>query len=97
MRVSTIVPNGESEGFSAIETFHLEPFTVNDLNTLSLAKRIHTCPQLNDINYLYPDVSKKSMLQTFDEQDRARSPPALTAMNGYVGSEVIMVAKTGFV
>src|SRR5690349_13818214 len=45
-------------------------------------------------SYLYPDLDKEEMLRFFDTEERHKSE----SPTGYIGSEVIMVAKTmGFV
>lgn len=35
--------------FNLLVPFHLSPFTIKDLDQLSLAQRIASCPQLKDI------------------------------------------------
>ncbi|KAL7073899.1 hypothetical protein ACQ4LE_006523 [Meloidogyne hapla] len=71
--------------------FHLAPFTIKDLDQLSLASRIQSCPQLKEVPYLYPDIDKEQMLAHFDTEERCKifESPA-----GYIGSEIVMVAKT---
>uniref|UniRef100_A0A7E4VN95 Signal transducer and activator of transcription n=1 Tax=Panagrellus redivivus TaxID=6233 RepID=A0A7E4VN95_PANRE len=72
--------------------FHLAPFTIKDLDQLSLAQRIASCPQLRDIRFLYPEIDKEEMLRYFDSEDRTKSE----SPTGYIQSEIVMVAKTGF-
>uniref|UniRef100_A0A914Y297 Signal transducer and activator of transcription n=1 Tax=Panagrolaimus superbus TaxID=310955 RepID=A0A914Y297_9BILA len=83
----------EEDGMKGIEKvpFHLAPFTIKDLDQLSLAQRIASCPQLRDIRYLYPDIDKEEMLRYFDSEDRTKSE----SPTGYIQSEIVMVAKTG--
>jgi signal transducer and activator of transcription 5B len=71
--------------------FHLSPFTIKDLDQLSLAQRIASCPQLKEIKYLYPDIDKEEMLRFFENEERHRSE----SPTGYIQSEIVMVAKTG--
>uniref|UniRef100_A0A915B8H5 Signal transducer and activator of transcription n=3 Tax=Parascaris univalens TaxID=6257 RepID=A0A915B8H5_PARUN len=71
--------------------FHLSPFSIKDLDQLSLAQRIASCPQLKEIRYLYPDIDKEEMLRYFESEDRQKS----SSPTGYIGSEIVMVAKTG--
>ncbi|KAI1708376.1 STAT protein, DNA binding domain-containing protein [Ditylenchus destructor] len=71
--------------------FHLSPFTIKDLDQLSLAQRIASCPQLKDIRYLYPDIDKEEMLRFFESEERYKSE----SPTGYIQSEIVMVAKTG--
>ncbi|KAF1756024.1 hypothetical protein GCK72_012477 [Caenorhabditis remanei] len=73
--------------------FHLAPLTTKDLDQLSLASRIASCPQLRDIRYMYPHIDKEEMLRYFESEERHRvigpdSP------GGYIQSEIVMVAKT---
>uniref|UniRef100_A0A914GW51 Signal transducer and activator of transcription n=1 Tax=Globodera rostochiensis TaxID=31243 RepID=A0A914GW51_GLORO len=73
--------------------FHLAPFTIKDLDQLSLASRIRNCPQLQEIRYLHPDIEKEEMLAFFEsEEQRLRANE--TSPTGYIGSEIVMVAKT---
>ncbi|CAB3410037.1 unnamed protein product [Caenorhabditis bovis] len=82
-----------SIGFLADEDpFHLAPFSIKDLDQLSLASRIASCPQLRDIQYLYPNIDKDEMLRHFDTEERHRRPP--DSPTGYIQSEIVMVAKT---
>uniref|UniRef100_A0A0N5A4G7 SH2 domain-containing protein n=1 Tax=Parastrongyloides trichosuri TaxID=131310 RepID=A0A0N5A4G7_PARTI len=71
--------------------FHLAPFSIKDLDQLSLASRIASCPQLSDIKYLYPDIDKEEMLKYFDTEERNKSE---SPTGGYIQSEIVMVAKT---
>ncbi|VDM94910.1 unnamed protein product [Thelazia callipaeda] len=71
--------------------FHLSPFSIKDLDQLSLAQRIASCPQLKDIKYLYPDIDKDDMLRYFESEERQKS----LSPTGYIQSEIVMVAKTG--
>lgn len=85
--------------------FHLSPFTIKDLDQLSLASRIRNCPQLKDIRCLYPDIDKEvsvvakrminlifqQMLGYFETEERYKANESPT---GYIGSEIVMVAKT---
>ncbi|VDM47084.1 unnamed protein product [Toxocara canis] len=41
--------------------------------------------------YLYPDIDKEDMLRYFESEDRQKS----SSPTGYIGSEIVMVAKTG--
>uniref|UniRef100_A0A158PBV6 SH2 domain-containing protein n=1 Tax=Angiostrongylus cantonensis TaxID=6313 RepID=A0A158PBV6_ANGCA len=72
--------------------FHLAPFTIKDLDQLSLAQRIASCPQLKEIRYLYPNMDKDEMLRYFDSEERNRGGP--DSPTGYIQSEIVMVAKT---
>uniref|UniRef100_A0A914W282 Signal transducer and activator of transcription n=1 Tax=Plectus sambesii TaxID=2011161 RepID=A0A914W282_9BILA len=81
----------EDEENKTLVPFHLSPFAIKDLDQLSLAQRIASCPQLKEIRYLYPDLDKEEMLRFFDTEERHKSE----SPTGYIGSEVIMVAKTG--
>ncbi|KAJ1370364.1 Protein STABILIZED1 [Parelaphostrongylus tenuis] len=72
--------------------FHLAPFTIKDLDQLSLAQRIASCPQLKEIRYLYPNMDKDEMLRFFDSEERNRGGP--DSPTGYIQSEIVMVAKT---
>ncbi|CAD6191339.1 unnamed protein product [Caenorhabditis auriculariae] len=72
--------------------FHLAPFTIKDLDQLSLAQRIASCPQLREIRYLYPNIDKEEMLRHFDSEERHRGGP--DSPTGYIQSEIVMVAKT---
>jgi hypothetical protein len=69
---------------------------VSDLNFLSLSRRIATCPQLNNVHHLYPDVPKETVLAEVDEQERTQPHP-VSMVNGYVGADVIMVARMSLV
>lgn len=53
------------------------------MNTLEVSAR-----------YLYPNIDKEDVLKRFEMEERNRSPPP-PDQSGYIGSEVIMVAKTG--
>ncbi|KAI6206957.1 hypothetical protein M3Y94_00974400 [Aphelenchoides besseyi] len=70
--------------------FHLSPFTIKDLDQLSLAQRIASCPQLKEIRYLHPDIDKEEMLRVFEGEERHKSE----SPTGYIQSEIVMVAKT---
>ncbi|VDM80672.1 unnamed protein product [Strongylus vulgaris] len=72
--------------------FHLAPFSIKDLDQLSLAQRIASCPQLKEIKYLYPHMDKEEMLRYFDSEERNRGGP--DSPTGYIQSEIVMVAKT---
>ncbi|PIO52827.1 hypothetical protein TELCIR_25860 [Teladorsagia circumcincta] len=72
--------------------FHLAPFSIKDLDQLSLAQRIASCPQLKEIKYLYPHMDKDEMLRYFDSEERNRGGP--DSPTGYIQSEIVMVAKT---
>ncbi|KJH48634.1 STAT protein, DNA binding domain protein [Dictyocaulus viviparus] len=72
--------------------FHLAPFSIKDLDQLSLAQRIASCPQLKEIRYLYPHMDKDDMLRYFDSEERNRG--GLDSPTGYIQSEIVMVAKT---
>ncbi|KAL3076275.1 hypothetical protein niasHS_013546 [Heterodera schachtii] len=72
--------------------FHLHPFTIKDLDILSMASRLRTCPQLKEIRYLHPNFDKEEMLAYFEsEEQRLRANESTT---GYIESEIVMVAKT---
>ncbi|CAD5219374.1 unnamed protein product [Bursaphelenchus okinawaensis] len=71
--------------------FHLAPFTIKDLDQLSLAQRIASCPQLQNIRFLYPDHDKENMLRVFEGEERPKSE----SPTGYIQSQIVMVAKTG--
>uniref|UniRef100_A0A183CHE2 Extracellular matrix protein FRAS1 n=1 Tax=Globodera pallida TaxID=36090 RepID=A0A183CHE2_GLOPA len=73
--------------------FHLAPFTIKDLDQLSLASRIRNCPQLQEIRYLHPDIEKEEMLAYFESEEQ-RLRVNETSPTGYIGSEIVMVAKT---
>uniref|UniRef100_A0A0M3KAQ6 Signal transducer and transcription activator (inferred by orthology to a D. melanogaster protein) n=1 Tax=Anisakis simplex TaxID=6269 RepID=A0A0M3KAQ6_ANISI len=51
----------------------LSPFSIKELDQLSLAQRIASCPQLKEIRYLYPDIDKEEMLRYFESEDRQKS------------------------
>ncbi|GMR46243.1 hypothetical protein PMAYCL1PPCAC_16438, partial [Pristionchus mayeri] len=72
--------------------FHLAPFTIKDLDQLSLAQRIITCPQLKEIRFLYPSIDKEEMLKYFESEERQKAEQESTT--GYIMSEIVMVAKT---
>lgn len=72
--------------------FHLAPFTIKDLEQLSLAQRIITCPQLRDIRYMFPQIDKEEMLRYFDLEERQKQ--VAENNQGYIQSEIVMVAKT---
>ncbi|CAI4231884.1 unnamed protein product [Auanema sp. JU1783] len=72
--------------------FHLAPFTIKDLDQLSLAQRIASCPQLREIKYMYPNIDKDEMLRYFDTEERHK--PCPDSPLGYIQSEIVMVAKT---
>uniref|UniRef100_A0AC35U535 SH2 domain-containing protein n=1 Tax=Rhabditophanes sp. KR3021 TaxID=114890 RepID=A0AC35U535_9BILA len=94
-RFSDTVTGALSIGFVCPEEddvmvpFHLSPFSIKDLDQLSLTQRIQSCPQLQDIKYLYPNIDKEEMLRCFesDESNKADSPTE------YIQSEIVMVAK----
>uniref|UniRef100_A0A1I8A4R3 Signal transducer and activator of transcription n=1 Tax=Steinernema glaseri TaxID=37863 RepID=A0A1I8A4R3_9BILA len=71
--------------------FHLSPFSIKDLDQLSMAQRIASCPQLKDIRFLYPNIEKDEMLRYFETEERHKSE----SPTGYIQSEIVMVAKTG--
>ncbi|CAN99759.1 Signal transducer and activator of transcription 1 [Caenorhabditis elegans] len=73
--------------------FHLAPFTIKDLDQLSLASRIASCPQLKDIRYMYPAIDKEEMLRFFESEERHRVGGG-DSPTGYIQSEIVMVAKT---
>uniref|UniRef100_A0A158R3S0 Signal transducer and activator of transcription n=1 Tax=Syphacia muris TaxID=451379 RepID=A0A158R3S0_9BILA len=79
----------EDDGSKGIP-FHLSPFSIKDLDQLSLAQRIASCPQLKEIRFLYPDIDKEEMLRHFDTEERQKS----RSPTGYIQSEIVMVAKT---
>ncbi|CEF71220.1 SH2 domain and p53-like transcription factor, DNA-binding domain and EF-hand domain pair and STAT transcription factor, DNA-binding, subdomain and STAT transcription factor, all-alpha domain and STAT transcription factor, DNA-binding domain and STAT transcription factor, coiled coil domain-containing protein [Strongyloides ratti] len=97
LRFSDTVTGAVSIGFVCCEDdgtkipFHLAPFSIKDLDQLSLASRIATCPQLSDIKYLFPDIDKEEMLKYFDSEERNKSE---SPTGGYIQSEIVMVAKT---
>uniref|UniRef100_A0A0N5CAF2 Signal transducer and activator of transcription n=1 Tax=Strongyloides papillosus TaxID=174720 RepID=A0A0N5CAF2_STREA len=97
LRFSDTVTGAVSIGFVCCEDdgtkipFHLAPFSIKDLDQLSLASRIATCPQLSEIKYLYPDIDKDEMLKYFDREERNKSE---SPTGGYIQSEIVMVAKT---
>ncbi|KAF1756022.1 hypothetical protein GCK72_012475 [Caenorhabditis remanei] len=73
--------------------FHLAPLTIKDLDQLSLASRIASCPQLRDIRYMYPHIDKEEMLRYFESEERHRVGGP-DSPGGYIQSEIVMVAKT---
>ncbi|ULT93174.1 hypothetical protein L5515_010141 [Caenorhabditis briggsae] len=73
--------------------FHLSPLTIKDLDQLSLASRIASCPQLKDIRYMYPNIDKEEMLRYFESEERHRVGGP-ESPGGYIQSEIVMVAKT---
>ncbi|KAK0399041.1 hypothetical protein QR680_002880 [Steinernema hermaphroditum] len=96
MRFSDTQTGAVSIGFVCEEDdgkipFHLSPFSIKDLDQLSMAQRIASCPQLKDIRFLYPNIDKEEMLRYFDSEERHKSE----SPTGYIQSEIVMVAKTG--
>ncbi|CAJ0936864.1 unnamed protein product, partial [Mesorhabditis belari] len=76
--------------------FHLAPFSIKDLEQLSLAQRIVSCPQLKDIRYLFGkngNVDKEEMLKYFESEERHKAGGD-SPTTGYILSEIIMVANT---
>ncbi|PAV84840.1 hypothetical protein WR25_10088 isoform A [Diploscapter pachys] len=82
----------EDENGQNRSAFHLAPFTIKDLEQLSLAQRIATCQQLKNIRFLYPNIDKEEMLKYFEQEERHRTAP--DSPTGYIQSEIVMVAKT---
>jgi hypothetical protein len=46
---------------------------------------------LKEIRYLFPDIDKEEMLAYFETEERYKANESPT---GYIGSEIVMVAKT---
>ncbi|CAJ0579541.1 unnamed protein product, partial [Mesorhabditis spiculigera] len=74
--------------------FHLAPFSIKDLEQLSLAQRIVSCPQLKDIRCMYGkngNADKEEILKYFETEERNKQ--GSDSPTGYILSEIIMVAK----
>ncbi len=72
----------------SVVPLHLKPFTVKDLEQLSLSERISRCPQLADIRLVYPDIAKDRLLLLLDEK---RETPRMKGP--YIFGEIIMVVN----
>ncbi|CAL2038733.1 unnamed protein product [Caenorhabditis brenneri] len=99
LRFSDTLTGAVSIGFVCEEPdgqkipFHLAPLCIKDLDQLSLASRIASCPQLNNIKYMYPNIEKDDMLRYFESEERGRNANP-DSPGGYIQSEIVMVAKT---
>ena len=91
LRFSDSLPGAVSIAFATEnrDVLHLEPMTIADLNHLSLAQRITSCPQFEQIESIYPNLKKSDMIQLFGESVRNRA--SHSASRGY--TQLIMVVK----
>ncbi len=76
-----------------VTPFHMQPFTVRELEQLSLAQRIAKCPQLDNIRFMYPKIDKEEVLRKFEGEERNKSPSPSNMEGGYIGCNIVMVAK----
>lgn len=59
---------------------------------MSLYDRISKCPQLHSVDYIYPCIPKADMMELMAPEVAVPMP---TRLNGYVATEMIMIAKIG--